>query len=263
MALAVVVLLAGMIGLSLAPPAFAQADEIQVYDGGLAGTGVFNLTWHNNFTPRGLKMPAFPGGTTPDHSFNGVTEWAFGVTDWFEAGLYLPLYTRDTQHGFGIDGGKLRALVATPNGSSRRFAFGLGFELGLNAHRWDQNRFSSEFRPILAWHVNPHLDLIANPIVDTAYDGVGKLVFAPSTRVAYNASPTWALAIETYSEFGELRGFNAVPDQSQQIYAVVDHVTRNGFELEFGAGWGLTRATDAFTLKLIVARDLGRLRRKP
>lgn len=242
---------------------FAQADEIQVYDGGLAGTGVFNLTWHNNFTPRGLRAPAFPGGTTPDRSFNGVTEWAFGVTDWFEAGLYLPLYTRDSRHGFGIDGGKLRALVAAPGGANRRFAYGLGFELGINARRWDEHRVSSEFRPILTWHVNPRFDLIANPIVDTAYDGLGHLVFAPSTRVAFNASTAWAVAMETYSEFGELRGFNAARDQSQQIYAVVDHVTRNGFELEFGAGWGLTHATDPFTLKLIVARDLGRLHRRP
>ena len=37
--------------------AFAQADEIQVYDGGLAPVGTFNLTVHNNFTPAG-KIPA-------------------------------------------------------------------------------------------------------------------------------------------------------------------------------------------------------------
>jgi hypothetical protein len=30
----------------------AQADEIQVYDGGLAAKGVFNLTLHNNYTGR-------------------------------------------------------------------------------------------------------------------------------------------------------------------------------------------------------------------
>ena len=33
--------------------ASAQADEIQVYDGGLAPVGTFNLTLHNNFTPQG------------------------------------------------------------------------------------------------------------------------------------------------------------------------------------------------------------------
>src|SRR5689334_8411789 len=75
--------------------ASAQTDEIQVYDASIADVGKFNLTWHNNFTPSGIKTPAFPGGVTPDRSWNGVTEWAYGVTPWFEQGLYLPLYSHD------------------------------------------------------------------------------------------------------------------------------------------------------------------------
>ena len=73
--------------------ASAQGDEIQVYDGSLAPVGIFNLTVHNNFTPDGLKTPAFPGAITSNQSLNGVPEWAYGVTNWFEAGLYLPLYS--------------------------------------------------------------------------------------------------------------------------------------------------------------------------
>ena len=42
----------------------AQTDEIQVYDGGLAPVGTFNLTLHNNFTAKGLTTPAFPGAVT-------------------------------------------------------------------------------------------------------------------------------------------------------------------------------------------------------
>ena len=80
------------LGLTLLPaPAFAQSDEIQVYDGGLAPKGVFNLTLHNNFIAKGITTVPFPGGVTADHSFNGVPEWAYGVTNLFEAGLYLPL----------------------------------------------------------------------------------------------------------------------------------------------------------------------------
>ena len=42
--------------------ASAQTDEIQVYDGGLAEPGKFNLTLHQNFTPIGQKSPLFPAG---------------------------------------------------------------------------------------------------------------------------------------------------------------------------------------------------------
>src|SRR6185312_5095009 len=79
--------------LAIIKPAHSQTDEIQVYDAAIAAPGVFNLTWHNNYTVSGRLVAQDPGGVTPNHSLNGVPEWAYGVTDWFEAGLYLPLYS--------------------------------------------------------------------------------------------------------------------------------------------------------------------------
>ena len=70
---------------------FAQTDEIQVYDAEVAPVGVFNLMIHSNFTPVGRKSADFPGGIVPNQSFNGAAEWAYGVTPWFEQGLYLPV----------------------------------------------------------------------------------------------------------------------------------------------------------------------------
>src|SRR4051794_33526483 len=103
--------------------ASAQTDEIQVYDGGLAPVGTFNLTVHNNFTPRGLTTPAFPGAVVADKSFNGVPGGAPGAPSWFEAGLSLPLYSRDKSSGFVLDGFKLRALFAVPNADDRKFFY--------------------------------------------------------------------------------------------------------------------------------------------
>src|SRR5258705_4451809 len=75
----------------------AQTDEIQVYDGGLAAPGKFNLTLHTNFIPNGLTTPAFAGAVVPDKSLNGVPEWAYGVTAWFEAGLQFPPFSIRTR----------------------------------------------------------------------------------------------------------------------------------------------------------------------
>lgn len=55
--------------------------------------GQFSVELHNNFTAIGHHEPDFPGGIVPNHTMNGVPEWAYGVTDWFEAGLYLPVYS--------------------------------------------------------------------------------------------------------------------------------------------------------------------------
>ncbi|MGB6898607.1 MAG: hypothetical protein WBE12_08455, partial [Candidatus Acidiferrum sp.] len=71
----------------------AQTDEIQVYDAEIESPGVFNLMVHTNFTPIGRQTPAFPGAIIANDSVNGAAEWAYGVTPWFEQGLYLPVYS--------------------------------------------------------------------------------------------------------------------------------------------------------------------------
>jgi hypothetical protein len=234
----------------------AQSDEIQVYDGGLAEPGVFNLTLHNNYTPQGIETPAFPGAVVADRSWNGVPEWAYGVTRWFEAGLYLPLYTFDQEQGFGLDGFKLRTLFAVPDAGHRRFFYGSNFEFSFNAKQWDETRFTSEIRPIVGWHLD-RLDLIVNPILDTSYDGLGNLDFAPSARVAWNGSNAWALAVEEYADFGPVKDFRPADQQSHQLFGVVD-LARPALDVEFGVGVGLTNASDDLTFKLILAKDLFR-----
>ena len=246
------------VGLGGAAIAVAQTDEIQVYDGGVAVPGVFNLTLHNNVVVRGLETPAFPGGVTADKSWNGVPEWAVGVTKWFEAGLYLPLYTRDQELGWGLNGLKLRTLFVVPNADQRRFVYGSNFEFSFNAERWDATRFTSEIRPIIGWRAK-RVEVFFNPILDTAYDGLKNLDFAPCLRVALDVGQAWALALEEYADLGPLRGFHALADQSHQLYAVVDH--RGALELEAGIGIGLTHASDPLTFKLILSYDLNA--RKP
>ena len=123
--------------------AWAQTDEIQVYDGGLAPPGIFNLTWHNNFTPSGHDQPAFPGAVVADKSLNGVPEWALrGHPAGSRPGLYMPLYSRDKHQGWGIDGFKLRALFAVPHADDRRFFYGANFEFSFNARSWDHDAVS-------------------------------------------------------------------------------------------------------------------------
>jgi hypothetical protein len=234
----------------------AQTDEIQVYDGGLTAPGRFNLTLHNNFTPEGLTTPAFPGALLADKSWNGVPEWAYGVTGWLEAGLYLPLYSvgkTDAHSGAMLNGVKLRLLFAVPDADQRTFFYGVNFEFSYNAKHWDARRLTSEIRPIIGWHLHP-VDIIVNPIFDTSYDGLANLSFAPATRIACDLFGPWGLAVEEYDNFGPLHQLYAGNQQAHQLYAVLDHTTK-ALRVEAGAGFGLTDASDKITLKLIVSRD--------
>ena len=243
------------IALFVAPVvSFAQTDEIQVYDASIAEKGKFNLTWHNNYTPRGSDTPAFPGAIISDKSLNGVPEWAYGVTDWFELGLYMPLYSISKDRGGSLNGFKLRTLFVRPHAADHTFFYGMNFEFSYNATYWNPKRATAEIRPIVGVHLHP-VDLIFNPILDTSYDGFKNLDFAPDTRIAYNFKTKWAVAAEEYSDYGPLHKFFPGIDQSHQMYAVVDHSSKL-VDVEFGVGFGLTPASDKVTLKLIQSRDL-------
>ena len=234
-------------------PALAQTDEIQVYDATIAPPGVFNLTLHDNFTPSGGAVPAFPGAIVPRHSLNGVPEWAYGVTDWMEAGLYLPLYSATGDGALRVNGFKLRALFVRPHAAEQPFFYGINFEFSYNAPHWDPHRYTSEIRPIVGWHIG-RIDFIVNPILDNDWTGFGRLDFAPASRLAWHASKNWAVAAEEYDDFGPVEHFRAAGAQQHQLFGVLDY--DGAVSVEAGVGFGLTAATDHRIVKLIVSWDL-------
>jgi hypothetical protein len=237
-----------------ASPAYAQTDEIQVYDASIAATGAFNLTLHDNYTPSGSKTPALPGGIATDRSLNGVAEWAYGVANWFEAGLYLPLYSITRNNGVVYNGMKLRALFVTPDADKRKFFYGVNFEFSFNTVHWDERTYTSEIRPIIGAHLG-RFDFVFNPIVDNSWNGFAKLEFVPATRVAMTISEKYKIALEEYDDFGPVGQFLPAAKQSHQLFGVADIDTK-WIGIEAGIGAGLTNASDHWVLKLILSKDL-------
>ncbi len=228
----------------------AQTDEIQVYTGSLEAPRKFNLTIHANYTPDGRTAAAIPGGVVPQGSANGALEWAYGVSDWFEAGAYFPVFTFTRSGKLVLDGAKVRALFAVPQADSRRFFYGVNFELSRNSRVWDQSRYGGEIRPIVGFRSGPW-DFIANPILDTSFNGLSHLDVAPATRVAYNGGRDWAGAVEYYGDFGELQHF---AEGERTIFAVADH-TGGFLDAEAGIGFGFTSASDKVVLKTILSHS--------
>jgi hypothetical protein len=236
--------------------ALAQTDEIQVYDAVIAQPGKFNVMVHSNFTPIGRKVPDFPGGIIPNHSVNGAVEWAYGVTDWFEQGLYFPVYTAySTGRGGSLNGFKIRELFVRPHADDHTFFYGVNFEFSVNYSYWEPKRITSEVRPIVGLHLHP-VDLIFNPIVDTDYTGgFGNLEFVPATRIAYNLNDKYAVSIEEYADLGPLHKFLPGNEQFHELWAVMDRAGKT-WSIETGVGVGVTPGSDKLTFKFMIARDL-------
>jgi hypothetical protein len=243
-----------LLNIGFALSARAQTDEIQVYNAVIAAPGVFNLTLHDNFTPDGRTTAAFPGGIVPNHTLNGVPEWAYGVFDWFEAGLYLPLYSISGNGASIYNGFKLRTLFVKPDAANQFFFYGVNFEFSRNTAHWDPSPNTQEIRPIIGWHLGSY-DVIINPILDNSWKGFSRLDFAPETRLAYNFNKTWAIAAEEYDDLGPLRKLNSGSQQQHQLFGVFDYGGK-AWSIEGGVGIGLTEATDHLVLKLILSHDL-------
>src|ERR1700694_518030 len=193
----------------LAQPAQA-VDEIQVYNAGIAAPGQFTIQQHLNYTPLGVKDPPFPGGLVSHNSINGTPEFAYGVTDWWEVGLYFPFAIQDQR--FMSDSFKLRTLFVSPNADQRNFFYGVNFEFSNTTPKFSQSRFGLEIRPIIGVR-NTDYEFIVNPIVEIGYGKYGQATFPPAARVARKLGTDLFVGFEYYSDFGEIGNFAKLSDQ--------------------------------------------------
>ncbi len=243
-------LLPGLVCLLLAPTAAQATDEIQVYNAEINRPGRFSLQLHGNYVPRGRTEPGFPGGLVPDGAFNGTPEVALGLTDFWEVGAYLP-YAVTRDGGFEPGGAKLRTLLASPHARDRPFFYGVNFELSDQPRLFAGNHWNSEIRPIFGWRRRP-IELIVNPIVDVTLSGPRRTIdFAPAARLASILSPTWAVGLEHYADFGPIDHFVRSSQRLQELYLVADY-SGPTLDVDFGVGRGLTSGSDDWTVKFIL-----------
>jgi hypothetical protein len=230
----------------------ALPDEIQVYDDSINKPGERGLELHVNTTPSGRTAPDYPGEIPPAHALRVTPEFSWGLTDTFEAGLYLPtLLERDNR--FHLAGVKLR-LKWIPKQAPRigGFFYGANVELAHVSRRFEASRDSLELRPIFGHRDSTWL-FAFNPVV--GYDlspgyRRGGFDFSPAFKVARTIAQGIALGIETYSDLGKLSNIAPRSEQQHTLYAAID-IDRGPWAFNFGVGRGLNPATDRWTVKAI------------
>ena len=231
----------------LAQPAKA-IDEIQVYNAGIAAPGQFTIEQHLNYVATGVTTPPFPGGLVSNHSLNGTPEFAYGVTDWWELGLYLPFAVQNQQ--FLSDAFKVRTLFVSPHADQRDLFYGLNLEFSTPTSPFAQTRFALEVRPIIGVR-NADYEFIFNPIVDAGFGKLGELDFAPAARLARKLGPDLFLGLEYYADFGPVGNFPKLADQQHSLFLVTDFKL-GVVDVDFGVGYGLTSSSDRWVVKTIV-----------
>jgi hypothetical protein len=238
--------------LALAAPPARAIDEIQVYNAEIAPVGTFSLQQHLNYVWSGSTTPDFPGAIPSNRTLNGTPELAYGVTDWWEVGLYAP-FTLDSSGTFYSQGAKLRTLFVSPHAAERKTFYGLNIELSYQTPAFSQSRVGLELRPILGVR-DLGWEAIINPIVDVGFGPKGVVEFAPAARIARSVGDDVWLGVEYYSNFGPFSTIAVGDTQQHSLFAVIDF-TVWGLDVNFGVGFGLTDAADKVVTKLIIGRS--------
>lgn len=236
---------------------FAQENyEIQVYGAPTMNKGQTIFELHSNYTVKGNKT--INDGVLPSyHSIHETLEITHGITDNFELGFYL--FTNYTpNYGWKVIGTHIRPRIAAPEKWKLPVGLSLSAEIGWQKPEYATETFSLEIRPIIDKTFGKFY-LAFNPVLGVTLDGINKPsapAFAPNLKASFSASSKVSIGAEYYGDLGPLNDFETLPEQNHAIFFVADLYLDPKWELNFGPGFGMTGATDAFVMKMILGRRI-------
>ena len=242
----------GLLGLTSDLVQAAGSDEIQVYTDDINDPGQIGLEVHANYIIDGDPKPAYTGDIPSDHLLRITPEFSYGLTEAYEAGLYLPM-SLDRDSNFCLDGAKIRLKFIPSLGDDPYFG-GVNWELGCVAKRLEESRWNMELRPILGFRQSPWL-ISFNPILGWALsgdEGSGWPTLEPALKVQFDIASGIGIGFEYYANLGRLDQIQPLHEEEHTIYAAVD-LKKGLLDLNLGLGYGLTESVDKWTVKLIAS----------
>jgi hypothetical protein len=234
--------------------------EIQVYGSDPVPPGHTMLELHSNFTLQGTKTGQ-EGVKPTEHAWHETLEITHGFTPWFETGFYVFTSARNGD-GWEWVGDHIRPRVAVPASWGWPVGLSLSVEFGYQRPAFSTDTWTIEIRPIIDqkrgrwyWSLNPSLERSLHGA--SVNQGV---VFSPNAKFSYDVlsrrtngyTKAVSLGLEYYGSMGPLVGWSPVQDQQQQFFPALDLDLSPKWEFNLGVGWGVTRSTDHFIIKMIV-----------
>ncbi len=240
--------------IGIAPAALrAQGNyEIQVYGSDTVAPGRTMVELHSNFTFEGFKT--VNQGVLPDqHQLHETVEITQGWTTWFETGLYI-FTSYGPNQGYKWVGDHIRPRVRVPDSWNWPVGVSISTEIGYQRPIFSADTWTWEIRPIIdkdwkSWYV------AFNPALERSFHGPSVpegLGFSPNFKVAYSLTRKFSAGFEYYGSLGPVTGFDPLYKQQQQFFPAIDYDFGPNWEFNLGAGWGATRSTDHFILKMII-----------
>ena len=236
--------------------------EIQVYASPTQAVGSTIFELHSNYTFNGTTQ--IVNGVLPsNHSLHETLEITTGITPVFELGAYL--FTNYTPgYGYQIVGTHIRPRVMAPAKLGIPFGLSLSMEIEYQKPAYADDEWNVEIRPIVdkQWGkfyacLNPTFGIS----LQSQYNNWVP-TFEPNVKLSYAVFKNAAFGIEYYGDMGPVTQFEQGPQQNHTLFVAYDLLNNIKWELNIGAGFGLTEATDPFLFKIITGRKITWKKRK-
>jgi hypothetical protein len=246
------------LGLGLVSTAAAQGNfEVQVYGSETLAPGATMLELHSNSALEGTTHPVDRVRPT-DHAAHETLEITHGFTSLFETGLYI-FTSVQPDTGWEWVGTHIRPRLRAPESWELPLGLSLSLELGYQRRVFSTDTWTLEIRPIVDKKVGPWY-LSFNPVFDRSLKGRSTsrgFEFAPNAKVSYDVAEKVSLGVEYYGGIGPLDRIDPPREQQHLIFPVIDLDLGPRWEFNFGVGFGLTRSTDTYLMKMILGYRFG------
>lgn len=230
----------------------ALLDEEQVYTGEINDVGQWGLELHLNRTLKGITQPSYLGEKVNANATRLTPEISFGLSDTFEAGLYLPVVQgADGKTELAGHKWRLKWLPIQAKDNQGWFA-GLNTEFSQLKYAYSDSSRAIELRTILGWQNEDWL-LATNPVFDWAVSP-GFSHHSPDFNLGLKAAKKWSASssfgVEYYGGMGRLNDSLPGSLQDKKLYITWEH---EGEPVDFhlALGRGLNSNSDAWTIKSI------------
>jgi len=191
------------------------------------------------------------------HAIHEAVEFTTGLAKNFELGLYL--FTNVTPgHGFQVIGTHIRPRVSAPESWSIPVGLSLSGEIGYQKSTYSEDTWNVEVRLIIDKQWDKFYATF-NPTLGIALKGISGMhtpVFEPNVKISYQFFEKASLGLEYYGGMGYITHPDPLKDQSHALYAAYDLVGNAAWELNIGAGIGLTQVTEGLVGKVLVGRRI-------
>jgi hypothetical protein len=226
--------------------------EIQIYPTETDPPFHLDLELHSNSVTTAVGHEA--KSQIDPYQIHETIEATYGLLPYLEVGQYFCTAKLDDGH-YEYAGSRSKMHFRIPQTMDWPVSFGGNIELDYMRRAAEDQPLTLELRPIAETHIG-QVTIVANLPFEKPFSGPGThkgVTISPQGEVVYDEILSWlSPALEYYGDMGAISPLPGAQHQQHFIVPTLNFDFLPQLEMNFGVGFGLTRASNGTFVKSII-----------